>query len=198
MEYGMAKPDDLEAVRAIAAALTGFSPEEQERILRWARERVGLALAPRSSPEIRMPQAPTLSPRPAEPTDATQPSLAGAKDLKTFVTTKSPKSDAQFAATVAYFYRFEAEPQQRKDEIDSVTLQDACRLAGRPRLPHPSMTLTNAKNQGLLDKGNEAGKYAINTVGENLVAMTLPGQSDNFAKGKKPRKPAKKTAKKKK
>jgi hypothetical protein len=32
MEYRMTKPDDLEAVRTISAALSGFSPEEQERI----------------------------------------------------------------------------------------------------------------------------------------------------------------------
>jgi hypothetical protein len=35
-------------------------------------------------------------------------------------------------------------------------------------------TLHNAKQSGLLDSGTEAGKFAINTVGENLVAMTLP------------------------
>jgi hypothetical protein len=63
------------------------------------------------------------------------------------------------------------------------------------------MTLNNAKNVGLLDGGSEAGKFAVNTVGENLVAMTLPSQSDSSAKGKKtkkPKKPAKKTARKKK
>ena len=194
----MAKPDDLEAVRTIAAALSGFSPEEQERIIRWAREKLGLAPAPRTLPETRTPLTPpALPPRPVEPAEQTQP-YASAKDLKTFVTAKSPKRDVQFAATVAYFYRFEAPPEQRKNEIDSVALQDACRLAGRARLKKPLITLNNAKTLGLLDSGSERGKFTINTIGENLVAMTLPGQSDNFAKGKKPKKPAKKTAKKKK
>src|SRR5437899_2148892 len=174
--------DDLEAVRTVTTALGGFSPEEQERIIRWAREKLGLAAAPRNLLDTRAPQplSPAVSPRLGEPTDPTQPP-ASAKDLKTFVTAKNPKSDVQFAATVAYFYRFEAPPEQRRNEIDRVILQDACRLAGRERLKHPLMTLNNAKNMGLLDRSSEAGKFEVNTVGENLVAMTLPSQSDSSA-----------------
>jgi hypothetical protein len=56
----MAKPDDLEAVRTIASALSGFSPEEQERILRWVREKIGLAPAARALPDVRIPQLPLL------------------------------------------------------------------------------------------------------------------------------------------
>jgi hypothetical protein len=198
----MAKPDDdLEAVRTIAAALSGFGPEEQERILRWVREKIGLAPVSRALAETRTPQLPaSLAPRAPGLSDSLPAPVSG-KDLKSFVAGKNPKSDVQFAATVAYFYRFEAPPDQRKNEIDAATLQDACRLAGRTRLPHPSMTLTNAKNQGLIDKGSEAGKYNINTVGENLVAMTLPGHAVGTAKGNRPKrekKPAKKTARQKK
>jgi len=198
----MAKPDDLEAVRTVAAALSGFSPEEQERILRWAREKLGLAPAARNLADMRtqQPHSPAAPPRHAEPAVAPH-GPASVKDLKTFVTGKNPKSDVQFAATVAYFYRFEAPPEQKRNEIDSGILQDSCRLVGRSRFRHPSMTLNNAKNLGLLDRGSEAGKFAINTVGENLVAMTLPGKSDSSAKGRKSQKPkrrSKKTAGKKK
>jgi hypothetical protein len=188
----MAKPDDLEAVRTIAAALSGFSPEEQERILRWSREKIGLAPAALTLPEVRLPQptSPLSNVRPHLPTETPQGPTSG-KDLKTFVTNKSPRSDVQFAATIAYFYRFEAPPDQRRNEIDAATLQDACRLAGRARLKHPIKTLNNAKNLGLIDSGGEAGRFTINTVGENLVAMTLPGQADGSAKIKKPKKPTK-------
>jgi hypothetical protein len=177
----MAKPDDLEAVRTIAGTLSGFSPEEQERILRWVREKVGLApSATRFSQEPRVP--PPGPAAPASPgladqsTEAHTPGLN--KDLKSFVTAKNPRSDVQFAATVAYFHRFEALPDQRKNEIDADTIQDACRLAGRARLKSPLITLNNAKKLGLLDSGSEKGRFTINTVGENLVAMTLPGQAD--------------------
>lgn len=182
----MAKTDDLEAVRTVTTALAGFSPEEQERVIRWAREKLGLAPAPRSLPEMASPQSPAaaIPGRPAQPSEAPTPV---ARDLKTFVTAKRPKSDVQFAATVAYFYRFEAPPEQRRNEIDRTILQDACRLAGRKRLKNPLNTLNNAKTLGLLDSGSEPGKFAVNTVGENLVAMTLPSDSSSSPKAKKPK-----------
>lgn len=198
----MAKtPDDLEAVRTVAAALSGFSPEEQERILRWVREKVGLAPAARTLSEARVPPLPSpVTPVRQSELPESPPAPSSGKDLKTFVTGKNPKSDVQFAATVAYFHRFEAPPDQRRNEIDAAVLQDACRLAGRTRLKNPLKTLHNAKNLGLLDSGSEKGRFSINTVGENLVAMTLPGQADASAKGrkpKKPKKPAKKSIRKK-
>ena len=89
---------------------------------------------------------------------------------------KKPTNDVQFAATVAYFHRFEAPQGERKSEVNSDDLQNACRLAGRKRLVHPGQTLRNAVNLGLLDKSGR-GTFAINSVGENLVAMTLPQDS---------------------
>jgi len=192
----MAKTDDLEAVRAVATALGGFSPEEQERIIRWAREKLGLAPTPRITSETSAPHPSTMASPPQTSEPNAQPIAPGARDLKTFVTTKRPKSDVQFAATVAYFYRFEAPPEQRRNEIDKATLQDACRLAGRERLQNPLNTLNNAKNLGLLDSGSEAGKFAVNTVGENLVAMTLPTDSTAAAKPKKIKSVQRKNSKK--
>ena len=176
-------------LRTISAAISGFGPEEQERILRWVREKAGLAPTGRSGPEMRSQQSPSsaVPAKPAESVDTTREPTS-TKDLKSFVAMKKPKSDAQFAATVAYFYRFEAPPDRRKNEIDAATLQDACRLAGRKRLQHPSMTLNNAKNVGLIDRGSESGRYTINTVGENLVAMTLPDQGAASVKNKKSKK----------
>src|SRR5437868_6064944 len=90
--------DDLEAVRMLVDALQPFARDEQERIIRWAREKLGLVIAPLSGAE------PSPSARP--PTAARTPT--GLSDLRAFVAQKEPQSDAQFAATVAYFYRFEA------------------------------------------------------------------------------------------
>jgi hypothetical protein len=195
----MAKPDDLEAVRTIASALSGFSPEEQERILRWVREKIGLAPAARALPDVRIPQLPLLGTPVGQPEPAAPPTPAS-KDLKTFINSKQPKNDVQFAAAVAYYHRFDAPPEQRRNEIDANILQDACRLAGRARFQRPLATLNNAKNLGLLDSGTEKGKFTINTVGENLVAMTLPGKADASSQKKATRKkkPASKAVKKKK
>ena len=37
------KPDDLEAVRTITSTLEPFDKNDQERIIRWAREKLGLS-----------------------------------------------------------------------------------------------------------------------------------------------------------
>jgi hypothetical protein len=42
-------------------------------------------------------------------------------------------------------------------------------------LPYPNKTLNNAHGHGLLDRAGDRGAFRINSVGENLVAMTLPG-----------------------
>jgi hypothetical protein len=36
------KPDDLEAVRSLADTLQPFASEDRERIIRWAREKLGM------------------------------------------------------------------------------------------------------------------------------------------------------------
>src|SRR5205823_4680019 len=87
-----------------------------------------------------------------------------------------PRSDVQFAATVAYYYRFLAPEPERKAVISEGDLLDACRKVGRERPTQPYMTLANAFNAGLLDRP-EKGVFSINAVGENLVAMTLPTDS---------------------
>ncbi len=152
--------DDLEAVRILVATLEPFEKTDQERIIRWAREKLGLSIKTGENP----PSAPPGG------------SSTGGKDLRTFVAEKSPTSDNQFAATVAYYYRFEASKAEQRETITKKDLQDACRLAGRQRLRDPDQTLRNAQNVGLLDKAG-TGAFSINSVGENLVAMTLPGQS---------------------
>ena len=157
--------DDLEAVRTIASTLEPFEKGDRERMIRWVREKLGMDVltllpspqstaSPQSSPEIRR-TGPTV-------------------DVRSFVNTKNPKADAHFAATIAFYYKFESSEADRKPTINSSDLQEACRLAGRQRLHDPGHTLRDARKIGLLDKGPERGTYSISTVGENLVAMTLP------------------------
>jgi hypothetical protein len=38
-------PDDYEAVRQFVTTLEGFSADDRERIIRWAREKLGMAAA---------------------------------------------------------------------------------------------------------------------------------------------------------
>lgn len=175
--------DDLEAVRAVVDALKDFKSDEQQRILRWVAEKLGLPQP--FAPSVHAPAAPAV-PSAATPTSGPLPhsSPIGKQDIKTFITEKNPKKDVHVAAVAAYYYRFEAPPAERKDAINKDDLQEAMRLAGRPRFKNPGQTLNNAHILGLLDKGSEKGAYALNSVGENLVAMTLPG-AGNALPGRK-------------
>jgi hypothetical protein len=187
---GSAKKDDLEAVRDIAEMLKDFSDDERERVIRWVREKLGMAAGAPA-------QALMITPAPAAGA-GTAPAVAAAgvqvRDIKAFVASKQPKSDNQFAAVVAYFHRFVAAGDDRKDTITSDDLVNACRLADWKRPARPAQVLVNTYHNGLLDRA-DTGSYRITTVGENLVAMVLPGGSSESG-GRKPAKRSKKKAKK--
>ena len=190
------KLDDLEAVRTIADTLAPFDKNDKERIVRWALERVGISV----SSQPVMPASPQIPDAVIQPSQVQpQASTPSGSDIKSFVSEKAPFSDNQFAATVAYYYEFEAPPEERKESISAQDLQEACRKIGRSRLGDPGKTLRNSHDVGLLDKGAERGTYKLNTVGENLVAVTLPGGGSSSVKVTKKKRSAskKKTSKKK-
>ena len=156
--------DDLDAVRIIVEALKPFERNDQERIIRWAREKIGLA-----SPSSASTGVSPVAAASAGQTSNTERPI----DIKSFITAKAPQSDQQFAAAVAYYYRFEAPDREQKFDVTADDIQEATRKVGRDRLKSPAQTLVNAHNQGYFDKADR-GRYALNTVGENLVAMALP------------------------
>lgn len=186
---------DFDVAKAVSDLLDGIEKEHQQRVLRWVAESLDITL------HIKVHGASDQAAVPAG--DAPQiatPSVAArgaAIDIKSFMEEKKPKSDTQFAAATAYYYRFEAAAGDRKESINAEVLQDAARLAGRARFPKPLVTLNNAKKQGYVD-ASERGAFKINSVGENLVAMTLPGTPNTGQpKTKRPSK-SKTTAKKRK
>lgn len=159
--------NDFEVAKNIADLLAGMERDRQERVLRWVTESLGIAPGSvAQSPLVQPPAREVHSPPPGAPP-------GGPNDIKSFMESKIPKNDIQFATAAAYFYRFEAAPSARLETINAETLQDAARLAGRARFTSPVKTLNNAKQQGYLDSA-ERGAFRINSVGENLVAMTLP------------------------
>lgn len=184
---GTLSADDFDAAKAVFEQLKDLSRERQERVLRWISEGLGIITA-RQGADVGSAQEHLPAPT-AAPTAIVAQATASGRDIKSFVAEKAPKSDNQFAAVVAYYYRFEAAPAQRKDTVDSTLLQEAARLAGRRRLAQPRYALNNAKNAGYLDSAGR-GLFSINSVGENLVAMALPGDgsSGNAAKPSRGRK----------
>ncbi len=181
----MTKPaDDLEAIRLVVQALEPFDSKDRERIIRWAAEKLGMDPMPVVAP----PSVP--SPPPAQHSTTVGPSAAGSppKDIRSFVMEKNPKFDNHMAAVVAYFYHFEAAPTERKDAIGKDELVDACRKSDRKRPARPEQVLVNSYHAGLLDKAATRGHYRLNSVGENLVAMVLPGQEKtSSSRSRKPK-----------
>lgn len=174
---------EFDSAKSIADTLRPYDKNKQEQILRWVAESMGLSTTTQQQRQLSIPP---LDPKPGrEVGSAGSPGTANL-DIRSFVAEKQPKSDNQFAAVVAYFYRFVAPEPERKNNITAEILQDATRLADRNRFPRPDATLNNATTQGYLDRSGR-GEFTINTVGENLVAMTLPGSNGN-AKAERRRK----------
>lgn len=185
----------LAAAQEIVKELHGMSSEDQTLALQFAMQTLRLA------PAMTHHTAPPESGHPhIQRAHAGADVLMQPTDIKSFTTTKAPQSDQQFTAVVAYYYQFEAPLTQRKNSIDAATMKDAARLAGRGQVKDWNMTLNNATRAGYLDRA-ERGAFKLSAVGENLVAITLPGtvwggSSNTGSAGKRGAK--KKTATKKK
>ncbi len=181
----------FDAAKAIVEALSQLDKRTQELAIKFATETLGLKASVAGVTAKNEAMATTPEEHPASgggPTHST--------DIKQFTAAKAPRSDQQFAAVVAYFYRFEAPEDQRRDTIDGDALAEAARLAGRRRPTKAIFTLNNAKNAGYLDSVG-SGEYRINSVGENLVAMALPGdEAGNSSKPKRNTATKKKSSKK--
>ena len=180
--------NDFDIAGEIHHVLKDIPSDRQEKILRWVCESLDLKLAaepaPNAAPATPADEEEQDEPPPAPPSSAT--------DIKSFVSEKKPRSDMQFAAVAAYYHRFVAPKDRRKETIDAKELQESARQAGRAVLHSPKATLNNAHASGYLDRA-ERGTFKISTVGENLVAMTLPGKGNDRAKpAKRKPKPTKK------
>jgi hypothetical protein len=180
------------AAEEIKAILHDKDKIEQERIIRWVTESLGLVAVP--NPIAGAPAPPTaVSAIPAAHAHTAVTPPHRAKDIKTFVNEKNPKSDVQFAAVAAYFYRFESSPGERKEVIVPQDLDQAGRQARGYSFKNARATLNNAVMLGYFDRAGD-GQFKLNAVGENLVAMTLPGASGEANGGKVRRAKRKKKA----
>jgi len=159
----------LDAAKKIVAELQGMNPENQLLALHFAMRTLRL-----TPPAEHVAATPATGHARALQMPAAAGGTGRQTDVKSFTAAKAPKSDQQFAAVIAYFYQFEAPQDQRKDLIDAGTMKEAARQAGRKQVNQWSMTLNNAKNAGYLDHAGK-GRFKLNAVGENLVAITLPG-----------------------
>lgn len=157
--------DDIDALRRVFEILKDLPLPEQQRVFRFAADKLGMPAATASSPLL---SAGEDLPAARDPSGVSPPG-----DVRSFLAAKAPKGDVQTAVTVAYFARFLAPEDHRSETIGASDLQDWCRQAGAKRFPNPGRVLANARTLGYLER-TDRGRFAINAVGENLVAMTLP------------------------
>lgn len=180
----MTKPvDDLEAVRLVVQALEPFDSEDRDRIIRWACEKLAMKSPPSSLAPTRQETQAARIPDGTTPPSPGASGSADSVDIRTFIQEKAPKSDNHLAAVVAYYYHFEVPAEERRDFICKEDLVDACRKAERKRPARPAQVLVNSYHAGLLDK-TERGQYRLNSVGENLVAMVLPGSDESVPRSR--------------
>jgi hypothetical protein len=183
------------AAEEIKAILNGREKSEQERIMRWIGESLGLTTAPSGPSGIG--GLPPATPSPAGPpgTQVTHPpEPKRSKDIRSFMGEKNPKSDVHVAAVIAYFYRFEASQPDRKETLTATELDDASRQARGYGFKVPRVTLNNACLTGYFDRVGR-GRFKLNAVGENLVAMALPSTSDDTAGNARARRAKKRSSK---
>ena len=162
--------NDFEVAKSLHDLLEPLSADRRIRVIRWVSESLGLS---------EVTPVPPAAPLPVAPIDANAQSSNDTDkktDIKSFSESKSPSTDSQFASVVAYYYKFVSPDDQKLDSINAETLQNATRLVGRSRFANALNTLNNTKKSGYLDSPTN-GEFEINTVGENLVAMTLPSDS---------------------
>ncbi len=179
--------DDYQAVKAVVETIEPFNSEDRERILRWAREKLGMLPAPLGADVDRRPPDGAGSTVPPTGHDSHRPNTPQhAADIKTFVAQKAPGSDSHFAAAVAFYHQFVAPEPARKSSIGKDDIIEACRNADRKRPASPAQVLVNAYHEGILDR-SEKGQYRLNAVGENLVAMVLPGDGEKVRSKKRTR-----------
>ena|SRR2546426_8026351 len=95
-------------------------------------------------------------------------------DIRRFFAEKKPSSDNEAAVTAAYYYKFVAPQNERRETIDKDLLEKAFIEANWALPSKPSMTLVHARNAGYLSQA-ERGQYRLTTVGHNLVAHALGG-----------------------
>jgi hypothetical protein len=133
------------AAEEIKAILQGREKVEQERIVRWVTESLGLVTMPVAATGHAMPTPPSSSPHTGHHMSS---AAAHAKDIKVFVDEKKPKSDMQFATVVAYYHSFEVDlwaTRSRKSmsigevtkvrQSQTMTVANVIRFALRAQVP---------------------------------------------------------------
>ncbi len=153
---------ELEAIRAVMAALEPLNDQERSRVLEYVLKRLQMATV--RAPIVSREPAPGVSP---------SPTSVPVTDIRSLKEEKRPRSANEMAALVAYYVAELAPEGERSNTINAETLRRYFKMAGF-RLPeNPQYTLPNAAAAGYVENVSR-GEYRLNPVGYNLVVHALP------------------------
>jgi hypothetical protein len=165
---------ELAAIKAITKALTSLNKDARQRVLNYAVQHLGL-----SAPSQPLVSSGGVSTQEVGATGLSKSITSPAKsekklvDIRSLKDQKNPTSDIEMVTLVAYYVKYEAPEEERKDEIGTEDIEKYFIQAGYPLPSEKQFTLPNAKKAGYLESTSR-GKYKLNSVGHNLVAHNMP------------------------
>lgn len=99
-------------------------------------------------------------------------------DIRTLKNQKNPSNAIQMACVVAYYLQELATDDEKKNSITKSDLEKYFKQGGFQLPESIQDVLPNAKKGGYFESASR-GSYKLNAVGYNLVAHSLPVDSDN-------------------
>jgi len=176
---------EVEAIKGVLKALEPLEPDVRSHVLAYVINRLGIRLpSGQQASEQRASEAKALPP---QNTSAPPSAPIHISELKE---SKKPKSASEMAALVAYYLSNLAPASERRETVNTKTLETYFKIADYPLPTKIQFTLPNAKGAGYLDSmGN--GEYKLNAVGHNLVVHSMP-RADGTRTTRKPKAPSKK------
>ncbi len=121
--------------------------------------------------------------------------LTKVMDIRSFAIQKKPKTTVQKIALVGFYLSEIAKEDEKAEQFRVNDIEKYFKQAGFKLPANVSVELSRTKDAGYIEK-TQKGKYKLNPVGYNLIAYTLPDQS-NSKKNKSHKKMTKKPGKKK-
>jgi hypothetical protein len=189
-------PDaELEAIQQVLTALEALESDARQRVIDYVFQRLGLA---RSTSVNAAAFGAGTQWRGAESSSESpiETATEAIVDIRNLRASKSPKTDNEMAALVAYYLKHHAPSDEKKDAISTADLEKYFVQAGYPLPKQPRFTLQNAKNAGYFDPAGR-GLFRLNPVGHNLVAHGLKSGGGGQPTAKTKRTTRKPPAKKK-
>lgn len=159
--------DDFEALQAIIAALRARDKESRARILESAATFLDINLSPRVAPSASHPThtaAPDAGPRPPFSEDTSM----SAKD---FLNEKSPKTDVERIACLAYYLtHYKSTPHFKTLDLSLLNTE-----AAQPKFANTAYSANNAIKMGYLAPALK-GQRQLSAMGERFV-RALPDRT---------------------